>query len=53
MKAALELVGVRAGTLRLPLVECDEAELAIVRSALEAHGLVGDARRAGSGQAVA
>ena len=53
VKAALELVGVRAGTLRLPLVECDEAELAIVRSALEAHGLLGDARPAGSGQAVA
>jgi len=53
VKAALELLGLRAGTLRLPLVECDEAELAIVRSALDAHGLLQDARPAGSGQAVA
>jgi 4-hydroxy-tetrahydrodipicolinate synthase len=53
VKAALNLMGLRAGTLRLPLVECDEAELEIVRAALEAHGLLEGVRPAGSGQAVA
>lgn len=40
VKAALALMGHRVGGLRLPLVECDEAELAVVRAALERHGLL-------------
>jgi 4-hydroxy-tetrahydrodipicolinate synthase len=40
IKAALELLGLPAGTLRLPLVEADEAERATVRSALERTGLL-------------
>ena len=31
-------------TLRLPLVECDDAERAIVRAALVAQGLLSEAR---------
>ena len=37
-KAALNLMGLRAGTLRLPLVEATEDELAQVRAMLERHG---------------
>ena len=40
LKAALNLVGIRAGGLRLPLVEADEHEAAAVRTALERHGLL-------------
>jgi 4-hydroxy-tetrahydrodipicolinate synthase len=42
-KAALRMLGHDAGGLRLPLVECDEDELAVVRRALEAHGLIAGA----------
>jgi 4-hydroxy-tetrahydrodipicolinate synthase len=46
VKAALRMLGHRVGGLRLPLVECDEAELAVVREALEAHGLLAPDRAA-------
>jgi 4-hydroxy-tetrahydrodipicolinate synthase len=45
VKAALELVGLCRGALRLPLVAADEHELAVVRAALERHGLLEAARR--------
>jgi 4-hydroxy-tetrahydrodipicolinate synthase len=38
-KAALNLLGHDAGTLRLPMVEADEAETEAVRAMLERHGL--------------
>jgi 4-hydroxy-tetrahydrodipicolinate synthase len=41
VKAALNLLGHKVGGLRLPLVEADEAETAVVRSALEGLGLLG------------
>jgi 4-hydroxy-tetrahydrodipicolinate synthase len=40
LKAALNLLGHDAGTLRLPMVEADEEETAAVRAMLERHGLV-------------
>jgi 4-hydroxy-tetrahydrodipicolinate synthase len=40
VKAALALTGHRVGGLRLPLVECDEAELSVVRDCLQRHGLL-------------
>lgn len=40
VKAALNLLGHRVGGLRLPLVEADERELAVIRAALERHGLL-------------
>ncbi|WP_028058568.1 4-hydroxy-tetrahydrodipicolinate synthase [Candidatus Solirubrobacter pratensis] len=40
VKAALKMLGHDAGTLRLPLVECDEAEREHVRAALARHGLL-------------
>ena len=40
VKAALNLCGLPAGGLRLPLVEADQAELDVVRSMLERHGLL-------------
>jgi 4-hydroxy-tetrahydrodipicolinate synthase len=40
VKAALSMLGHEAGSLRLPLVECDEAEREHVRAALAAHGLL-------------
>jgi 4-hydroxy-tetrahydrodipicolinate synthase len=40
VKAALKLLGHDVGSLRLPLVECDEDETAEVRSCLERHGLL-------------
>lgn len=43
IKAALNLLGHRAGGLRLPLVEADEHEVAVVREALERHGLLATA----------
>ncbi len=42
VKAALALLGHRVGGLRLPLVEVDEAELAVVRASLERHGLLAE-----------
>jgi 4-hydroxy-tetrahydrodipicolinate synthase len=40
VKAALNLLGHQVGGLRLPLVEADEDEVAVVRAALERHGLL-------------
>jgi 4-hydroxy-tetrahydrodipicolinate synthase len=40
VKAALRLLGHPVGGLRLPLVDVDEAELAVVRDALQAHDLL-------------
>jgi 4-hydroxy-tetrahydrodipicolinate synthase len=39
-KAALNMLGIRVGGLRLPLVEADEEESAAVRAMLERHGLL-------------
>jgi 4-hydroxy-tetrahydrodipicolinate synthase len=39
-KAALNLLGIRAGRPRLPYVEADASEVAAIRDALRAHGLV-------------
>ena len=39
-KAALNLLGLPVGQPRLPYVECDERELAVIRSLLERHGLL-------------
>jgi 4-hydroxy-tetrahydrodipicolinate synthase len=39
-KAALNMLGVRVGGLRLPLVEADEREKEAVRAMLERHGLL-------------
>ena len=44
LKAALELIGVRAGRPRLPYVELDHAERVELREALERHGLLEPAR---------
>jgi 4-hydroxy-tetrahydrodipicolinate synthase len=40
LKAALEMVGLRAGTPRLPYVELDADEQAVIRAMLERHGLL-------------
>ena len=40
VKAALEMLGHDPGTLRLPLVECDEQERNFVHNALAQHGLL-------------
>lgn len=40
VKAALNLLGHRVGGLRLPLVEADERETAVIRASLERHGLL-------------
>jgi 4-hydroxy-tetrahydrodipicolinate synthase len=40
IKAALELAGRPVGGLRLPLVEASEDERAVIREALERHGLL-------------
>lgn len=40
VKAALNLLGHRAGGLRLPMVEADEAETEAVRAVLDRHGLL-------------
>ncbi|MGH2872516.1 MAG: dihydrodipicolinate synthase family protein, partial [Solirubrobacteraceae bacterium] len=40
IKAALGMIGVRAGIPRLPYVELDEDELAVVRALLERHGML-------------
>jgi 4-hydroxy-tetrahydrodipicolinate synthase len=43
-KAALDMLGLPGGgALRLPLVECDDAERDIVRGALKAYGLLTEA----------
>ena len=39
-KAALKMLGHEGGGLRLPLVECDEHELDVVRACLTRHGLL-------------
>jgi 4-hydroxy-tetrahydrodipicolinate synthase len=43
VKAALNLLGHRVGAPRLPLVEADETELEVIRTALERHGLLAGA----------
>ncbi len=40
VKAALEMLGLPAGTLRLPMVEASEEEKAVIRGVLERHGLL-------------
>jgi len=40
VKAALAMLGHPVGGLRLPLVECDEHELDVVRTCLTRHGLL-------------
>jgi 4-hydroxy-tetrahydrodipicolinate synthase len=40
IKAALNLLGHGVGGLRLPMVEADEHETAVIRAALERHGLL-------------
>jgi 4-hydroxy-tetrahydrodipicolinate synthase len=40
VKAALAMLGQTPGTLRLPLVECDEQERNFVHNALAQHGLL-------------
>jgi 4-hydroxy-tetrahydrodipicolinate synthase len=45
VKTALGLLGHRVGGLRLPLVEPGEEELAVIRGALERHGLLEPAAR--------
>jgi 4-hydroxy-tetrahydrodipicolinate synthase len=40
VKAALKLVGFEVGAPRLPYVELDEQEVAVVRAMLERHGLL-------------
>jgi 4-hydroxy-tetrahydrodipicolinate synthase len=44
VKAALELIGLRTGGLRLPLVEATDEERAQIRTVLERHGLLRTAR---------
>jgi 4-hydroxy-tetrahydrodipicolinate synthase len=43
LKAALNLIGVPAGKPRLPYVELDADELAVVRAMLERHGMLAHA----------
>jgi 4-hydroxy-tetrahydrodipicolinate synthase len=40
IKAALNLLGHNVGGLRLPMVEADEHELGVIRTALDRHGLL-------------
>ena len=40
IKAALNLLGIRAGAPRLPYVELDDHELDVIRALLERHGLL-------------
>jgi 4-hydroxy-tetrahydrodipicolinate synthase len=40
VKAALEMLGVIEGHVRLPMVPASEQERALVRAALERHGLL-------------
>jgi 4-hydroxy-tetrahydrodipicolinate synthase len=39
-KAALNMIGIRAGAPRLPYVELDDQELDVIRALLERHGLL-------------
>jgi 4-hydroxy-tetrahydrodipicolinate synthase len=45
LKAALEMIGLRAGRPRLPYVELDADERAVIRAMLERHGLLSVAAR--------
>jgi 4-hydroxy-tetrahydrodipicolinate synthase len=45
IKAAIEMAGLALGTMRLPLVEADEAERAEIRAVLEQSGVLEAARR--------
>jgi 4-hydroxy-tetrahydrodipicolinate synthase len=40
VKAALNMLGIRAGTLRLPMVEASDEEEQAIRGVLERHGLL-------------
>jgi 4-hydroxy-tetrahydrodipicolinate synthase len=40
VKAALNMLGIRAGTLRLPMVDASEEEEQAIRGVLERHGLL-------------
>ena len=40
VKAALEMLGLIGGRLRLPMVEADDEQRAAVSAALERHGLL-------------
>ncbi|MBV9213597.1 MAG: 4-hydroxy-tetrahydrodipicolinate synthase [Actinobacteria bacterium] len=40
VKAALEMLGLPAGALRLPMVEASDEERAVIRGVLERHGLL-------------
>ncbi len=51
VKAALNLMGLRAGGLRLPMVDADDAETAAVRAMLERHALVPAERAASAARA--
>jgi 4-hydroxy-tetrahydrodipicolinate synthase len=46
IKAALNLLGHDVGGLRLPMVDADEREMAIIRGTLERHGLLTGAHAA-------
>jgi 4-hydroxy-tetrahydrodipicolinate synthase len=43
VKAALRLIGIDAGTVRLPYVELSEQETGVIRSMLERHGMLATA----------
>ena len=43
-KAALNMLGIEVGGVRLPIVEATEDERAAVRAVLERHGLLQAAR---------
>jgi 4-hydroxy-tetrahydrodipicolinate synthase len=45
LKAALEMIGLRAGDPRLPYVPLDDGEKAVIRCMLERHGLLSVAAR--------
>ena len=40
IKAALQMIGIKAGKPRLPYVELDDSELAVVRAMLERHDML-------------
>ncbi|MEJ7789325.1 MAG: 4-hydroxy-tetrahydrodipicolinate synthase [Thermoleophilaceae bacterium] len=48
VKAALEMLGHRVGGLRLPMVPASDEERAVVRSALERHGMLAAGAATGS-----
>jgi len=48
VKAALEMLGHRVGGLRLPMVQASDEERAVVRTALERHGLLAAGAATGS-----